>query len=185
VSGRLRSCLISEGILGVMIGAACCPSEGMLDKRRALRSSVTFGEPSLPSQTISWLPMKEAEPATYDYQMTMTVTMWLQLKIENDEQYWEASNRGSSVVSLASGVLLCPAAVQMQNEGRRGGGLLVIVISHKRGNEVRNLASHPAGSLAGHCPERRWERSFLSLSSLLYYHELSHKLCLALKNEID
>lgn len=105
MSGRLRSCLISEGILGVMIGTARCPSEGMLDERRALRSSVTFGEPSLPSQTISWLPMKEAELATYDYQMTMTVTMWLQLKIENDEQYWGASNRGSSVVSLASGVL--------------------------------------------------------------------------------
>jgi len=41
-SGTSRSCLISEGILGVITGAVRCPSEEMLEERRALRSSVTL-----------------------------------------------------------------------------------------------------------------------------------------------
>jgi hypothetical protein len=55
VSGRSRSCLISEGILGAMRGAARCPPEERLEERRALRSSVTLGESSLPSQAVSTL----------------------------------------------------------------------------------------------------------------------------------
>jgi hypothetical protein len=98
VSGRSRSCLISVGMLGVMTGAARCPSEEMFDERRALRSSVTLGESSLPSQTISW-EASEGEVVTYDSGMRR----WLQLKIESDERYWEASNRDSSVASWASG----------------------------------------------------------------------------------
>lgn len=61
VSGKSRSCLISEGILGVMTGAARCPSEEMLEVRRALRSSVTLGKSSLPSQAVSWELVEEGE----------------------------------------------------------------------------------------------------------------------------
>jgi hypothetical protein len=44
-----------------MTGAARCLSEDMLEERRALRSSVTVGESSLPSQAVSWEPVEEGE----------------------------------------------------------------------------------------------------------------------------
>lgn len=52
VSGRSRSRLISEGMLGMMTGAARCPFEDILEARKALRSSVTLGDSLLPFQTI-------------------------------------------------------------------------------------------------------------------------------------
>jgi hypothetical protein len=61
VSGGSRSCLISEGILGAMTGAARCPSEEMSEERRALRSSVTLGVSSLPSQAVSWERLEDAD----------------------------------------------------------------------------------------------------------------------------
>jgi hypothetical protein len=67
VSGRSRSCLISEGILGVMTGAVRCPSEEILEDRRAWRSSVTLGESSLPSRAVSYgRPKPRTGIATYD-----------------------------------------------------------------------------------------------------------------------
>lgn len=88
----------------MMTGAARCPSEEILENRRALRSSVTLGESSLPSQVISWSPLRNRQRfATYD----LGLRVQLQLKTESDAQYWEVSNTDSSVASLASGGYCC------------------------------------------------------------------------------
>jgi len=146
-----------------MPGATRGPSKEVFEERRALRSSVTLGESSLPSQAVSWSPVRKESFTTYDSGMRR----WLQLKIESDGRYQEASNRDPNVASWASGELVSCRCADTSWCARR-------THTHVDGHKISdgNKAS-PATTIASlDCGQGRHNRQRkLSLSLLLiYYH---------------